>query len=117
MSIKVRAIARGFYGNQLRESGSEFDIESKEDLGKWMVLKSDEAKLDKPLSKAEKEAAAKAEKEAAAEKEADEKAEAEAKAEAIKAATAKLQDALKGGNKEKIAEAQGELDALQPALV
>lgn len=36
MGIKVRAIARGYYGS-LREEGDEFVVLKKEDLGTWMA--------------------------------------------------------------------------------
>lgn len=44
MGIKVRANAVGYF-EQLRQPGDEFEIESKDQLGKWMdVVKTAKAK-------------------------------------------------------------------------
>lgn len=42
MGIKVQATQLGYYGGQLREEGTTFEIESKQDLGNWMLV------LDEP---------------------------------------------------------------------
>lgn len=42
MGIKVQATQLGYYGGQLREEGAKFEIESKEELGNWMLV------LDEP---------------------------------------------------------------------
>lgn len=36
MGIRVRARAKGFYGNTLREKGEEFVIADRKELGRWM---------------------------------------------------------------------------------
>jgi len=38
MGIKVQATQLGYYGGQLREEGAKFEIESKEELGNWMLV-------------------------------------------------------------------------------
>jgi hypothetical protein len=35
MTVKVKAMARGFYG-KLREPGEEFVVQSKDEIGSWM---------------------------------------------------------------------------------
>lgn len=51
MGIKVKATARGFYG-QLREKGEEFEVADKTALGTWMepigkTAKAEDGKTDK----------------------------------------------------------------------
>ena len=36
MSIKVIAIKKGFYADEVRREGQEFDIESVDEIGSWM---------------------------------------------------------------------------------
>jgi hypothetical protein len=52
-SIKVRALARGYFDGQIREPGDEFDIEGSSDLGGWMmpINKADQVKLAAQLDK------------------------------------------------------------------
>lgn len=52
MGIKVQATQLGYYAGQLREEGSKFEIESKEELGNWMLV------LDEGKAKAKAKAAA-----------------------------------------------------------
>lgn len=34
--IEVKALAKGYYGNRLREEGDKFVIEKESDMGSWM---------------------------------------------------------------------------------
>ena len=42
MAIKVRARARGYYGEEIKEVGAEFLVPSKEQLGRWMDVVGEE---------------------------------------------------------------------------
>ncbi|TMN24502.1 hypothetical protein [Pseudoxanthomonas sp. X-1] len=51
MTIKVKAIAEGYYGDVLRIPGTanaEFEIGSEEELGKWMEVVGGKASSDDP---------------------------------------------------------------------
>src|SRR4051812_36931543 len=56
-TIRVRALRRGFYDNELKEADAVFTIRSKKELGSWMELVSGDAPAadasdDAPKSKA-----------------------------------------------------------------
>lgn len=46
-TVRVRALARGFYGGALRERGVVFEIAADDDLGGWMepIAKADAERL------------------------------------------------------------------------
>lgn len=54
-TYKVRAIARGHFGGQIREVGDEFEISAGTDLGGWMhvVSESDRKALETSIKKTE----------------------------------------------------------------
>lgn len=107
MSIQVRAISEGFYGNALRLVGAEFPIKDKKDLGAWMVQIDDKGNIitDKDKTKVkDKDAEAKA------------KAEAEAAA-ALAGAKERLEAAKTAGDPKAIKFAEEELAKLEKPLV
>lgn len=59
-AIRVRATAKGFYNNTLRNPGDEFGIATMEEFGAWMELVADEtasapesAPVNEPAAKPE----------------------------------------------------------------
>lgn len=53
MTIKVRAIAKGFYGGRVREAGDVFEVNAKQDIGSWMDPAVEERKPAKGGKKSE----------------------------------------------------------------
>lgn len=51
MTIKVKALRRGWYGT-LREPGAEFDIADEKHLGNWMQVLGDKPKQESEAPKA-----------------------------------------------------------------
>lgn len=44
MTIKVKAIKRGYYGGRVYKAGDEFTVKAKGDIGSWMSPVTEEVK-------------------------------------------------------------------------